>query len=101
MERETERVETDHGTFRSFRDDLVTRQLRRFGAHQRNELAMLLGFVRPGDRVVDVGAHVGTFSVEARTMNATTTPHATWWALRRCRRFASFPLQSTRTRSPS
>ena len=63
MERETERVETDHGTFRSFRDDLVTRQLRRFGAHQRNELAMLLGFVRPGDRVVDVGAHVGTFTV--------------------------------------
>lgn len=47
----------------AIRGDLITRQLERFGAHQRNELAMLLAFLRPGDHVLDVGAHIGTFTV--------------------------------------
>jgi FkbM family methyltransferase len=43
--------------------DLITSQLRKFGAHQRSDLAMLLSFVRQGDWVIDVGAHIGSFSV--------------------------------------
>lgn len=43
-------------------DDLITQQLIAFGAHTRNELAMLLTFIDPDDVVVDVGAHIGTFS---------------------------------------
>jgi len=56
-------VEGVHGRFLTLEDDHVTRQLRSFGAHTRNELAMLLAFLRPGDQVIDVGAHIGTFTV--------------------------------------
>lgn len=59
----TERVETIYGLFEGWTDDLITGQLKRFSAHTRNELAMLRRFVRPGDCVLDVGAHVGTFAV--------------------------------------
>ncbi|HEY1780175.1 MAG TPA: hypothetical protein VGG79_07030 [Roseiarcus sp.] len=34
-----------------------------FGAHTRNELALLLAFVDAGDVVYDIGAHIGTFAV--------------------------------------
>lgn len=60
---ETELVETRYGPIRAIRGDLVTEHLRRFGAHQGNELAMVLHRLRPGDRVIDVGAHIGTFAV--------------------------------------
>ena len=56
-------VQGIHGRFLTLDDDHVTRQLRSFGAHTRNELAMLLSFLRPGDQVIDVGAHIGTFTV--------------------------------------
>lgn len=59
----TERIETSFGTFLSFQGDLITKQLQRFGAHQRNELAMLLDFVRAGDVIIDVGANIGTFAI--------------------------------------
>ena len=59
----TERVATIYGLFESWSGDLITGQLKRFSAHTRNELAMLRRFVRPGDRVLDIGAHVGTFAV--------------------------------------
>ncbi len=58
-----ERIETLFGPLWTRRDDFVNAQLREFGAHQRNELAMLLSFVREGDTVLDVGAHIGTFSL--------------------------------------
>ncbi len=56
-------VETSLGSFACWEDDLITTQLRKFGAHQRSDLALMLSFVRPGDWVIDIGAHVGTFSV--------------------------------------
>jgi FkbM family methyltransferase len=59
----TLRIETPHGTFHGPADDLITRQLVEFGGHTRNELAMVLSFVAPGDVVLDVGAHIGTFAV--------------------------------------
>ena len=58
-----ERVETPFGIFLSFQNDLITEQLRKFGAHQRNDLSMLLGLVREGDTIIDVGAHIGTFAI--------------------------------------
>jgi tRNA G37 N-methylase Trm5 len=67
----TETVETVHGTFVTWRGDLITEQLRRFSAHTRNELAMLRSFLRKGDRVIDIGAHIGTFAVPlARSVGA-------------------------------
>jgi len=57
------RIETPHGTFWTRENDFVTAQLRDFGGHQRSELGMLLSFVREGDVVCDIGAHIGTFSI--------------------------------------
>lgn len=58
-----ERVETPIGIFLSIQNDLITKQLRKFGAHQRNDLSMLLDFVKVGDTIIDVGAHIGTFAI--------------------------------------
>ena len=57
------RIPTPFGEIESFVDDPITHRLERFGAHQRGELAMLRAFLRPGDQVLDVGAHIGTFAV--------------------------------------
>jgi FkbM family methyltransferase len=54
---------TTVGPMTCFPDDLITNQLVRFGAHTRNEIAMLLRFVDQGDCVFDIGAHIGTFAV--------------------------------------
>jgi FkbM family methyltransferase len=56
-------VQTHLGAFLTFTDDLITRQLDEFGAHTRNELAMLLRQIDVGATVVDIGAHIGTFAV--------------------------------------
>jgi FkbM family methyltransferase len=54
---------TIFGPFACFADDLINGQLLAFGAHTRNELAMLLAFVEADDIVYDIGAHIGTFAV--------------------------------------
>ena len=56
-------VETKYGKIYSWQDDMITRQLQRFSAHTRNEIAMLGDFIRKGDSVIDVGAHIGTFTL--------------------------------------
>ncbi len=63
MSPSTELVQTPYGNFHAFTGDLITHQLKTYGAHTRNELAMLLSFVHEGDVIVDVGAHIGTFSI--------------------------------------
>ncbi|GAC1334423.1 MAG: hypothetical protein NVSMB26_17130 [Beijerinckiaceae bacterium] len=55
--------ETIFGPMACFSDDLITKQMLQYGAHTRNELAMLLAFVDDGDFVYDIGAHIGTFAV--------------------------------------
>jgi len=54
---------TIFGPFACFANDLINGQLLAFGAHTRNELAMLLAFVEAGDVVYDIGAHIGAFAV--------------------------------------
>ena len=52
-----------HGDFFMPRNDLIMKQTRTFGAHTRPEIALVRSFVNPGDVIVDVGAHVGTFTI--------------------------------------
>jgi FkbM family methyltransferase len=67
-------VQTPFGPFRAYEDDLITGQLREFGAHTRPEIAFLLGAVEAGDTVFDIGAHIGTFTVPlARRAGSTGT----------------------------
>jgi FkbM family methyltransferase len=57
------RVQARFGPLWVFSDDLITNQILDFGAHTRPELAFFRTIIRPGDRVFDLGAHVGTFAV--------------------------------------
>ncbi len=52
-----------YGTFHGWKDDLITAQLKTFSAHTRNEIAMVGAFLAPGDCVIDVGAHIGTYAI--------------------------------------
>jgi FkbM family methyltransferase len=56
-------VEAIFGRLLAFPDDLITKQIEKFGAHARPELAMLLSAIAPGDTVFDIGAHIGTFAI--------------------------------------
>jgi len=56
-------VDTIFGRIECFQNDLITDQLLSFGAHTRPELAFLLSVVDPGDRIFDIGGHIGTFAV--------------------------------------
>jgi|HubBroStandDraft_6_1064221.scaffolds.fasta_scaffold28143_3 FkbM family methyltransferase len=61
--RETIVVDSIFGPITAFEGDFATGQIAQFGAHSRNELALLRTFVDPGDLVYDVGAHIGTFAI--------------------------------------
>ncbi len=56
-------VETVHGPMLAFKDDFITKQILRFGAHTRPEIAFVVSVVEPGDAVFDLGAHIGTYSI--------------------------------------
>ena len=60
---DTELVNTPFGQFHAFKDDHPTDRLKEFGAFQRNGLDMIMSVIQPGDCVVDVGAHIGTFAI--------------------------------------
>lgn len=60
---ETEIVTTPWGSLESFAGDLITDQLNECGAHQRSDLALLLSLLRSGDTAIDVGAHIGTYTI--------------------------------------
>jgi FkbM family methyltransferase len=62
-----ELVAARHGQFVVKRDDHIGLHLKWFGVFQGNELRMLLEFIHPDDCVVEVGAHVGTFTVPCAT----------------------------------
>jgi FkbM family methyltransferase len=56
-------VDATFGPLVAFADDTITQQIIDFGAHTRVELALLLSVVHPGDRVFDLGAHIGSFTI--------------------------------------
>jgi FkbM family methyltransferase len=59
----TVEVQSIFGPLTAFADDFATKQIEQFGAHTRNEVAMLCSFVRAGELIYDVGAHIGTFAI--------------------------------------
>lgn len=64
-------VETRGGTYCCLQGDVIVDQLRQYGAHQRNDVAMAKSLLRAGDSVIDVGAHIGTTAVPfARVVGA-------------------------------
>lgn len=65
-------MRTDIGTYVLPQDDLITSQLREFGAHQRGDLNALMSILWPDDVVLDIGAHVGTFAVPIAKALGTT-----------------------------
>lgn len=60
---------TIYGDFYAWKEDLITRQLIQFSAHTRNEIAMIRSFIREGDTCLDIGAHIGTFSIPLARFN--------------------------------
>lgn len=64
-----EKTKTIYGTFFSLRNDLITEQLKAYSAHTRNELAMIRSLVGEGDNIIDIGAHIGTFSIPFAVFN--------------------------------
>jgi FkbM family methyltransferase len=59
----TVEVQSIFGPMTAFAGDFATRQIEQFGAHTRNEVALLRSFVKAGDLIYDVGAHIGTFTI--------------------------------------
>jgi FkbM family methyltransferase len=59
----TVEVQSIFGPLTAFAGDFATRQIELFGAHTRNEVALLQNFVKAGDLIYDVGAHIGTFAI--------------------------------------
>ncbi|WP_158813895.1 FkbM family methyltransferase [Methylocapsa sp. S129] len=56
-------VESIFGPLVAFENDFATRQIATYGAHTRNEIALLRSFVDEGDLVYDIGAHIGGFAI--------------------------------------
>ena len=56
-------VAATFGVLRAYESDVITNNVRNFGAHTRPELAFLCSVIEPGDRVFDLGAHIGTFAI--------------------------------------
>jgi FkbM family methyltransferase len=56
-------IETVYGSILAFENDFITKQILKFGAHTRTEIAFLRSVVRPGDFIFDLGAHIGTYAI--------------------------------------
>ena len=56
-------VKSPFGTFTCTDGDFITKELELYGAHNRNELSMVLSFIEKKDTIPDFGAHIGTFSI--------------------------------------
>lgn len=66
MPQETCLVSSVFGTIRAYENDLITDQIRQFGNHTRPEFAFATALLGPGMSCVDVGAHIGTFTLLAQ-----------------------------------
>ena len=61
--KKTVKVQTIFGEVIAYENDLITSHLLEFGAHGRSDLAFLLSVIEEGDKVFDLGAHIGTYSI--------------------------------------
>ncbi len=52
-----------HGIFAFRETDMIGRLLKTYGEWAEHEVRLLTGLIRPGDVVLDVGAHIGTLTV--------------------------------------
>jgi hypothetical protein len=59
------KIETPNGVFHTGASDLITSRLVDFGAHTRNELAMVFAHIDEADVCIDIGAHIGTFATRS------------------------------------
>lgn len=64
-----EKITTIYGYFYSKEADLMTNQLKKYSAHTRNELAMLKSLITDGENIIDIGAHIGSFSIPFARFN--------------------------------
>jgi FkbM family methyltransferase len=58
--------EVDVGPFRvrvDMRDRVIAKKIILYGAYEEREIELLCSLVRPGDRVMDVGANIGIYSL--------------------------------------
>nr|NQU93215.1 FkbM family methyltransferase [Bacteroidota bacterium] len=62
-EKKIVKAETMYGDYFSLEGDQITEQFLQFSAHQRNDLAMIKSVIKPGDNIMDIGAHIGSFSI--------------------------------------
>ncbi len=67
--RDIKQVETVYGKIFSWQGDLITDQLEKYSAHTRNEISMLRTMIKEGDNILDIGAHIGTFSIPFSVFN--------------------------------
>ena len=56
-------VEALNGTFTCYDNDWIIKEIQSYGAFSRPELGMIMRFLKQGDTLIDVGAHVGTFCI--------------------------------------
>ena len=66
---EIEKIPTIYGSFFSRKGDKITNNLKQYSAQTRNELAMIKALVKDEDNVLDIGAHIGTFSMPFAIFN--------------------------------
>jgi FkbM family methyltransferase len=64
-----EKINTMYGTYFSWKGDGISQQLKEYSAHTRNELAMIKTLIATGDNILDIGAHIGTFSIPFSLFN--------------------------------
>jgi FkbM family methyltransferase len=58
-------VKSKFGDIVGYANDLITSQIADFGNHTRPEFAFAAGLINHDSKVFDLGAHIGTFSLEA------------------------------------
>ena len=58
-----ETVQSEFGILTGYPNDVIIRQTKKFGAHTRPELNLVLDCLKTGDTVIDVGAHIGSFAI--------------------------------------
>jgi FkbM family methyltransferase len=60
-------VESIYGKFTCYENDNVVKEILSCGAYSRPEIGMILKFLKDGDTVLDIGAHIGTFSIPIKS----------------------------------